>query len=74
VKRAAFVKIETLDSFTGQQQLVIHHYPFSTDRALALCHLCTRDNVKCDLGDEELAEVTVVECEVREILAPLLEE
>lgn len=68
VKPAATVKLHTIDAMTGQHELRINKLPFTLPQCRALCHLCTEENVVCDLPASDLGEVTVVRCDVREMI------
>jgi hypothetical protein len=73
ITRAVSVTIK-IESFTRGQELEMEELPFSVDHAKTLCLLCAREGIICDLTKEELEQVTVVECEVREKLSDLPKE
>jgi hypothetical protein len=73
ITRAVSVTIK-IESFTREQELEMEELPFSVDHAKTLCLLCAREGIVCDLTKEELEQVTVVECEVREKLSGLPKE
>jgi len=68
VKPAAAVKLRTIDSMTGQYELQIRALPFTLPQCKSLCHSCIEEHVECDLPASDLEKVTVVRCDVREIV------
>lgn len=68
VKPAAAVKLHTIDSMTRQYEIRIRRLPFALPQCKSLCHLCAEEHVECDLSASDLEKVTVVCCDVREMI------